>query len=61
MREQGAIFLRRWFSRIFLPTCAPFLLAAASFAQQPNSTAELLSLSGEVGQRGGRIVLSLRA
>lgn len=61
MREKSRISLCGWFAREFLSKCTLLLLAAASFAQQPSSTPELLSLPGEVGQGGGRIVLSLRA
>jgi peptide/nickel transport system substrate-binding protein len=61
VREKNVISLCAWFGREFLSKCTLFLLAGACFAQQPSSAPDLLSLPGEVGQRGGRIVLSLRA
>jgi peptide/nickel transport system substrate-binding protein len=61
MRPEGAASLRRWFGIGFLSACALFLLGIASSAQQSNLTPELLSVPGEAGQRGGRIVLALRA
>lgn len=61
MRQEGAASLCRWFGICFLSACALFLPAIASFAQQSNPAPELLSLPGEAGQRGGRIVLALRA
>jgi peptide/nickel transport system substrate-binding protein len=61
MRQEGAASLRRWFGICFLCTCALFLLGIASSAQKSNPAPELLSVPGEVGQRGGRIVLALRA
>ena len=60
MRE-CAHSLQAWFGRSFLLGCALSLLPAFSFSQASNSTAEPLSVSGEAGQRGGRIVVSLRA
>lgn len=61
MRQEDAVSLRRWFSLSFLSACVLFPLAANSFAQQSNPAPELLSLPGEAGQRGGRIVQALRA
>jgi peptide/nickel transport system substrate-binding protein len=51
----------RWCGREFISICALLLLALSSNAQQPGSTQELLALPGEIGHRGGRVVLSLRA
>src|ERR1700752_5183877 len=61
MRQEGAASLRRWFGICFLSACALFLLGITSSAQQSNPAPELLSVPGEAGQRGGRIVLALRA
>lgn len=61
MRESSLISLCRWFGRGFISIGALLLLALPSYAQQPGSTQELLKLPGEIGQRGGRVVLSLRA
>src|SRR6201987_3651927 len=61
MRQEGAASLRRWFGICFLSACALFLPGIASPAQQSNPAPELLSVPGEAGQRGGRIVLALRA
>ena len=61
MRQEGAASLRRWFGICFVSACALFLPGIASPAQQSNPAPELLSVPGEAGQRGGRIVLALRA
>lgn len=61
MIEEIAPSLCRWFSPFFLLTSTLFLPAAASLAQQPSSKPESLSVPGEGGHRGGRIVLALRA
>jgi peptide/nickel transport system substrate-binding protein len=61
MRQEGAASLRRWFRICFLSACVLFLLGIASSAPQSNPAPELLSVPGEAGQRGGRIVLALRA
>src|ERR1700741_4751973 len=61
MRQEGAASLRRWFGICFLSACALFLLGITSGAQQSNPAPELLSVPGEAGQRGGRIVRALRA
>jgi peptide/nickel transport system substrate-binding protein len=61
MRQEGAASLRRWFGICFLSGCALILLGIASSAHQSNPAPELLSVPGEVGPRGGRIVLALRA
>src|ERR1700741_3854366 len=61
MRQEGAASLRRWFGICFLSACALFLLGITSGAQQSNPAPELLSVPGEAGQRGGRLVVSLRA
>ncbi|HEX2664855.1 MAG TPA: hypothetical protein VHM93_18640, partial [Candidatus Acidoferrum sp.] len=61
MIEEIAPSLCRSFSRFFLLTSTLFLPAAASLAQQPSSAPESLSVPGEGGHRGGRIVLALRA
>src|SRR6201993_185525 len=61
MRGESIISLCRWSNRRILPQSAFLLLAATSLAQQPNPAPELLSLLGEAGHQGGRIILSLRA
>jgi len=61
MRGESIISLCRWSNRRILPQSAFLLLAATSLAQQPNPAPELLSLPGEAGHQGGRIILSLRA
>ena len=61
MRQGCAVRLRRWFSLAFLVACARILLSTPLLAQQPTPSPDLLTLSGEPGQRGGRIVLALRA
>lgn len=61
MIEEIAPSLCRWFSPFFLLTSTLFLPAAAFLAQQPSSEPESLSVRGEGGHRGGRIVLALRA
>jgi peptide/nickel transport system substrate-binding protein len=61
MRGESIISLCRWLNRKILPQSAFLLLAATSLAQQPNPAPELLSLPGEAGHQGGRIILSLRA
>jgi peptide/nickel transport system substrate-binding protein len=61
MIEEITRSLCRSFSRFFLLTSTLFLPAAASLAQQPSSAPESLSVPGEGGHRGGRIVLALRA
>ena len=61
MRAESVISRCRWFGLKLLPQAAFLLLAVTSFAQTPNPTPELLTLPGEIGQQGGRIVLSLRA
>src|ERR1700741_197303 len=61
MRQEGAASLRRWFGICVLSACALFLLGITSSAQQSNPAPELLSVPGEAGQRGGRIVVSLRS
>src|SRR5215469_4367035 len=59
MRKGGAVRLQRWLSSALLIACTWLLLSSVSLAQQ--SSPDLLTLSGEPGQRGGRIVLALRA
>ena len=61
MRQRSAVCLRRWFILASLFACARLPLLTPSFAQQPSPPPDLLTLSGEPGQRGGRIVLALRA
>lgn len=57
--EQGhSLPLRKWFCRPAFCIAAFFLLASSAFPQQ---TPHLLNVPGEVGQRGGRVVLALRA
>ena len=59
--EQGlSLPLHRWFCA-FLCLTAFFLLAPSVFSQEAGAAPEFLSVPGEVGQRGGRIVLALRA
>lgn len=59
MRQGSSIF--GCFGREFIAMCALLLLAVASHAQQSTPTPEFLSLPGEIGKPGGRVVLSLRA
>src|SRR5215469_12916851 len=59
MRKGGAVRLQRWLSSALLIACTWLLLSSVSLAQQ--SSPDLLTLAGEPGQRGGRIVLALRA
>lgn len=61
MRQRSAVRLRRWFILASFFACVRLLLLTPSFAQQPSPSPDLLTLSGEPGQRGGRIVLALRA
>jgi peptide/nickel transport system substrate-binding protein len=61
MRDARVHFLRSGLSRALFLACVLLLLTATSLAQQLNSSTEFLSLPGEVGRRGGRIVLALRA
>jgi peptide/nickel transport system substrate-binding protein len=62
MRQVHAIPLRRWISRATLLACAIFFLAPSpANSQQAASIQESMPLPGEIGQAGGRLVLSLRA
>ena len=61
MREARVSFLRNWSVWILLACHAVFLRPAAGIPRQANSPEELLTLPGEIGRPGGRLVISLRA
>jgi len=54
-------FLCKWSVWILLVCHAVFLQPAAGIPRQANSPEELLTLPGEIGRPGGRLVVSLRA
>jgi len=54
-------FLWKWSVCILLACNAVFLQPAAGIPRQANSPEELLTLPGEIGRPGGRLVVSLRA
>jgi peptide/nickel transport system substrate-binding protein len=47
--------------RLLLACAASFLLVGAAHPQQANSVQEVLSVPGEIGRAGGRVVVSLRS
>src|SRR5258708_15848214 len=52
----------RWLGGVLrLPRAAIFSRPADGFPPQASSSEELLTLPGEIGQRGARLVVSLRA
>ena len=61
MREARVSFLCKWSVWILLVCHAVFLQPAAGIPRQANSPEELLTLPGEIGRPGGRLVVSLRA
>ena len=62
MRAAKAIPPFRWFDLTLLLACfAFFAQSAAGFPPQANSREEVLTLPGEIGRPGGRLVVSLRA
>jgi len=61
VREARVSFLRNWSVWILLACNAVFLQPAAGIPRQANSPEELLTLPGEIGRAGGRLVISLRA
>jgi peptide/nickel transport system substrate-binding protein len=62
VRQERAIFLRKWIGAVLaLPCAVSLLLPAIACSQQSKSGQELLSLPGEIGHAGGRAVVSLRA
>jgi peptide/nickel transport system substrate-binding protein len=54
-------FLWKWSVCILLACNAVFLQPAVGIPRQANSPEELLTLPGEIGRPGGRLVVSLRA
>jgi peptide/nickel transport system substrate-binding protein len=62
MRQENAVSLRKWIGgKLFLAWVALSLLPGAAVAQQSDSSQEMLSVPGEIGHAGGRVVVSLRA
>ena len=62
MRQDRSISLGKWLEgRIFLACATSLLFAGAAHSQQANSSQEVLSVPGEIGQAGGRVVVSLRS
>jgi len=61
VREARVSFLCKWSVCILLVCHAVFLQPAAGIPRQANSPEELLTLPGEIGRPGGRLVVSLRA
>jgi peptide/nickel transport system substrate-binding protein len=62
MRRERSVSWYGWRADALLPICIVLLLAAsAAFPQQLKSNEELLSVPGEIGRSGGRIVVALRA
>jgi len=61
VREARVSFLCKWSVWILLVCHAVFLQPAAGIPRQANSPEELLTLPGEIGRPGGRLVVSLRA
>ncbi len=62
MRAAKAIPPFRWFGLTLLLACFAFFAQfAAGFPPQANSREEVLTLPGEIGRPGGRLVVSLRA
>lgn len=62
MRQYPRISLRRWTGNVLLRACgALLLLPFTANSQSTSSEPETLTLPGEIGRMGGRVVISLRA
>jgi peptide/nickel transport system substrate-binding protein len=62
MNRERSISWHRWQAGALLAICAllPFA-ASAAFPKQSNSNEELLTVPGDIGHPGGRVVVALRA
>jgi peptide/nickel transport system substrate-binding protein len=62
MRQKNASSPCKWmWAGLLLVCAASLLLTGAAHSQQANPMEELLSVPGEIGHAGGRVVVSLRA
>lgn len=62
MRPERVVPLRRWMNCELVLACAAFfLIPSSTTSRQASSTQEFLSVPGEIGHAGGRLVVSLRA
>ena len=59
--RQRVFFPHTWIGNALLLACGTSLLPAVAISQQSSVNREVLSVPGEIGRAGGRVVVSLRA